>query len=660
MRSVCPAIVLACCVTALPAAKAWGADRALLQLFGIQQLVTLSYQYDDFLQESAHSKSSTSRHTPAEKYEIETNYAVYDDSLLYGKISLGAEAQQQQTSTSQGSGKGSDFQYDYNLNGSFFRYMPQSVYFHLNSDTLHVSPLFASSYQLQSSRQGVAISAKNDLLPATLSFEHGNQETSGQREDRRESLHSVTATVAHFAKNRMSDSNASFSAEQNTSENLSTGSIQNQHVVSGTLTNRLEPWPTAPYKKTLDSMFRWTREEGIHSGRFIDLKEGANCELGKVLRLTIDGNLNSTSSDNQGSDLRSVATTLEHRLLDTITTRLSGDASSTTLDTGSQDSYGGGINLTYFRRLPSESDLQVQYGYSQHTFNNQFKSGVVFYRDRRLNGSANEVENYLPSEDIIASTIVVWNASRTKTFVAGTDYTVVPDGRRTRLRIEPGQGIALGEALSVDYSTNVNPLLKYLNETQSVNASLRLGRLYTFTAGYSRATIKKLAGEDNVAPVGSSNSYTAQAERNDTNYRTGLLYSKLSSISLNEERLEGYWKYNRELEEGAVALNVSDVLTSYKKTESGGVVSEGGQNNIFLTSGMYRRIFSERLKASVSGQYENTSGRSSSQQLLSTWLLGSYSLARAEIDFSVRMDWRFYKEQYQRNATARIELKRYF
>lgn len=647
-------------LVAVGARPCWGANRAFLQLRDFKQVVGLSYGFEDYYLETQGSKAERIFHLTEQQYQLDFGYVLYSTRVLKGSVTLGAQALQQFGDESGGS---QETRLNYDINGTAFRLKLYPVSFHLGSSVNRVSPPFARSYQQQIDQRSASLTLKNYYLPATVSVGRTVYETSGQVEDHQDTLDNFDLAVSHDSADGTSSSSASLVTQRAVIVPLSgTGVQQDNYAVSGSLSNLFQPSPGGALRRSLTSSFTWGGEDGTHEGKNSMWRETLDWQLGKVLRSELYGELSSTSSGDQWRDERRGRGMLEHRLLETLTTRIEAESVAAKVPGGSEESAGGVLKLSYLRYLPRSSHLALDYFYGQRVTDSEAAGGSLFYRDERLNAAAVETANYLAKNDIIPATLVVWNATRTRTYLPGADYSVVADGRRTRLRIEPAGNITIGDPLSVDYSAAIDPRLKFQTDSQGIAAAVNLWDVYFLSASYTASTAKKLTGRDDISPVGPESTLLVKGERVQPTHRSGFAYSNMDSSSLKVQKLEAYWRYAEEFDDSsAVTANLSDLVSMYQETATpAGVVTKGGTSNDLRLSGMYRRDFTDKLKVSVHGEVGTSNGRSTNQQLIAGWLRGTYLVGRLETEFNLRSDWRFFKEQYQRNITARIDLKRRF
>lgn len=651
-------IVLIFLLAATPAGTAWGA-RSIFQFYGFRQLLETSYTFDSIYNKINGQEGERARHATQEAYLVDLDYAVLTPRIWRGTLSLGLEGQQDFQREEDG-GNRRQIRYNYDLTGIVFRLQPHPVSFNIGSNTQRVTPAFSRSYQMETDQRGITLSMKSFFLPATISYDHFVFQTSGQVEDYRDSMGSFGVTLGHVTRDRFSSTTASLRNNHGISEILSSGARQDHYSVSANINNLLQPFPGSGLTRTLNSSYTWHGDDGSNKGKAAVLKEALDWDLGRELKLRLEGELDASTSGAQKRDRKEAKGELQHRLLDTVTTRVVGKQAELELDTGTEKSTGGGIGVGYNRRLPEQSNFSLDYFFNHQVTDSQTGTEAVFYRDERLNAGPVETDNYLSRTDVVASTLVVWNASRTKTYLQGLDYTPIQDGRRTRLRIEPGGAINFGDAISIDYDVRVNPQLKFETDTHAISSVLNLWRVYNISASYSQSEERKISGRDDVAPLGPQRFLGARVERLDPLYRAGIEYATVSSSANNYRKLVGYWRYNEEFEKSAVSANVSDTLQQHEEIVSGGVVSSGGTSNRFMASALYRRQLNESLNVVLSGEFESASGRSTDQQLVATWFKGSYKGRSIEVDLNMKVDWRFYDEQYQSNFTTRVDLKRYF
>lgn len=661
MRTPFLCIVLTLLLVTCHAATAWGVNRVLFQFYNFRQALGLSYDFDSFAGKQGGVSNETTRNSPRESYGFGVNYAVYSPNLLRGRLSLDLEARQEFDSGSRGSADSSDFRFNYDITGVLFRLRPYTVEFFFDSNLYRVSPAFSRNYDLQTDQVGATLHLRNRFLPTSIAYSRYVSESSGLAQDRRNTMDSLMFQTTHSTRGNLSHTSAAIQFNNAFDETISGNAERKDHdSVSGTFTHRLNIPSNVDLQRALTSSYRFAKEAGENPGELSTWSETLDWAFGKSLKMLLDGEFDSTVSTSETRHESRQLARLEHRLFRSLTTKARFGARQTRFDTGEEDAVATGLDLGYNKKLPSDSTIFLGYAFDYGITDSNRGGDTLFVRDERLNVGPVETSNYLGRTDVITTTIVVWNASRTKTFIEGVDYAPVQDGRRVRLRIEPGSGINFGDAVSIDYSVRTNPRIKYENVTHGLSATLDLRKVYKLAASWSYGTQEKLAGSDDVVPLSPTTVYSVQLERIAPYYRVGTNYLNFDSNFAAYQKFEGYWKYNREYDLHTISASVNDIVTVHKRTGSGNTISQGGTTNEFLTSAYFRRSLSDRLSMSLTGMYQNSTGRSSDQHLISSWFQTRLLAAKFESDLNFKVDWRFFNSSYQRDFSLRLNLKRYF
>lgn len=661
MRTPFLCIFLTILLVTCHAATAWGVNRVLFQFYNFRQALGVSYDFDSFSGKQGGVSNEATRHSPQESYGFGVNYAVYSPNLLRGRVSLDLEARQEVDNNSRGSANSSDFRFNYDITGILFRLRPYNVEFFFDSNLYRVSPAFSRNYDLQTDQVGATLQLRNRFLPTSISYSRYVSESAGLAQDRRNSLDSLTFQMTHATRGNMSHTSAAVQFNNAFDEAVSgTAERQNHDSVSGNFSHLLNVSSNVNLQRTLTSSYRFAKEAGQNPGELSTWSETIDWAFGKSLKMVLDGEWDSTISTDETRHESRQQARLEHRLFRSLSTKLKFNARQTSFDTGEEDAVATGFDLGYSKKLSSDSTLLLGYIFDYGITDSNRGGDTLFIRDERLNVGPVETGNYLGRTDVIATTIVVWNASRTKTFIEGVDYAPVQDGRRVRLRIEPGSSINFGDAVSVDYSVRTNPRIKFENVTHGLSASLDLWQIYKLAASLSYGTQDKLAGSDDIVPLSPTTVYSVQLERTASYYRVGTNYLNFDSSFAKYQKFEGFWKYNREFDLHTISAAVNDIVTIHERAGIGSSVSQGGTTNEFLTSAYLRRSLSDRLSMSLTGMYQNSTGRSSDQHLISTWFQTRLLAAKLDSDLNLKVDWRFFNSSYQRDFSLRLNLKRHF
>lgn len=645
--------------SACNSATTWGADQTLIQFDSLRQSLVAGYDLDGFSGTKPGAASDkVTRQAFRERYNVGFNYDIYSPRLLQGTVALGLEGEQYVDRSTHRSGESSGNKLSYGINGNMFKAKPFPIGFSLDSSTYRVNPAYSRSYDVDSEQYNANFRLKNDKLPLRLSFRKSVKESSGLAQDSRDTTDAWTATVERLASTN--NTAVSFNVSDATTTPLSADREEiSSSAVAASATNRWRFSKNPQLARDCLSTFSYSKNGGPSQSSVTDWKESLVWAFGKALKAQVDGELNIARQGDLTRQERQVSTALEQRIANSITTKIFSDLRQTVLDTGNESEVACGASIDYRSRISDQVELAAGYSYNYGVIDSSFGDDTVFFNDERLNVLPLETDHYLGRNDIVASSIVIWNLDRTKIYT-GADYTAVADGRRTRIRIEPGSSIAIGDQVLIEYRVQVNPNVKRNSVTRAAAISLGLWQRYRISVSWSDSMQKRLSGQADNVPLPRSENGSVFFERSSPSNTLGLSWAWLDSDSSVYRKYEGYWKFRHEFDSNNLEMNVRDSHTVFSDAGAGNSKSLGGTNNVFQADASYRRTLSERANFSLNGSYKKASGRSMDQELYSTWLQGRLRVLRMETNLNLRLDWRMYQAYSQRDYSLRFVVKRNF
>ncbi|RME56474.1 MAG: hypothetical protein D6795_01370 [Deltaproteobacteria bacterium] len=186
------------------------------------------------------------------------------------------------------------------------------------------------------------------------------------------------------------------------------------------------------------------------------------------------GRISLTNSRVEGENItiESGNVALHHRLFQSLFTHLEGRGRATQAIEVTDLTYGGGGDVRYQKKLP---------------FGNLSLASSLFYDFTRLESRRDEIPVFgeeivlagieqvpLSHPDVVRTSIEVFNASRSRRYVEGLDYSVITVGATTSIQRRAEGEIADGERVLVDYTYAAKGTVSYSVLSRSYSGRLSL------------------------------------------------------------------------------------------------------------------------------------------------------------------------------------------
>lgn len=652
------------------AATAQGDDVALIHLDNFQQWIVADYDLDSFSStgKKIGGASDYTRNAFKEIYGVGINYFVYGPRLFEGSASVQIEGDQYLESNSGQRGNTTGTTFGYDVSGRFLKAKPYPFGFYLNSSTLQVNPAFSRSYDLKTDHLGTDFTLKNSMLPFRFGYSRYGSESNGNYQDRRDKLDLFTLSL-DSATALTNSTSVSMNLSNSSSTLLSTGVKTDSQSVGASLTNQWKISSNVDLPREARTTLTYNKTVGDVPSEVAEWNEEINWALGKALKLRLNGDLNTTTQGPETKHEQKVDAFLEQRIAKSITTQLNARVQRTEEQGGSESLYTSSAGVAYQNKITDELTFLAGYAYGLGINDSSFVGHNFFLASERLNVYPLETNNYLMRNNINISTIVVWNANRTRKYQGPpnppdpkitVDYTPVSDGVRTRIRIEQNSSIAIGDVLLVEYDVNVNAKLESTTRSQNAYATLDYRQNYKIGISWNDSTEGVISGTADTVPLTETQGASLLLEKYFPEMTLGTTYTWLDSVSLGYHKAECYWKYRHEFESNRLEANVRDVFGVYKDVGSGAGLVRGGNSNQFTADTSFNKNINEKTSFTVTGRYENSSGRLGNEQLYTTWFQGRYRVANMETGLIFHFNWRMYPEYSEHDYSVRLETKRFF
>jgi hypothetical protein len=225
----------------------------------------------------------------------------------------------------------------------------------------------------------------------------------------------------------------------------------------------------------LNSRFSWYDQDGTTSFRRLELLEGLSMQLPHHLRLMANLNFYNMKDPVQTWDQKRARASLEHKLFQSLTTRLYMEYNRIKLDAASlhtETDFRGGVDLKYSKKIPT-GYLNLAYRYYRHEHLTEGTTGMLQVINEEQALSDGEV-TLLNKPYIAESSIVVKDIGGGLIYQLNFDYTLLRRGSYTEIQRIPGGLIPDGGTVYIDYIYEQPGSFSYGANNNHVSVSLLL------------------------------------------------------------------------------------------------------------------------------------------------------------------------------------------
>lgn len=236
-------------------------------------------------------------------------------------------------------------------------------------------------------------------------------------------------------------------------------------------------------KYNLNSRISWYKQEGTTSFRRVEWLEGLSLNLPYQLRLMANFNLFNLQDPVQTWDQKRTRATLQHKLFQSLTSKLFLEHSRIRLETADlhqENDLRGGIDLKYTKKIPT-GYLNLTYRYYRHSHSSEGSSGILQVINEEHNLTDGEL-SLLTKPYVEESSVLVKDATGSLIYQQNFDYILIPRGSYLEIQRIPGGLIPDGGAVYIDYTYEQPGSFSYAANNNYFGASIlmfkRLIELY--------------------------------------------------------------------------------------------------------------------------------------------------------------------------------------
>ena len=635
--------------------------RALLMIRDFHNWLDLNYEYDGRESESSGSKLSLAEHQFNQTYHFDTQYAIYNPRWVHGILAVDLGVNEEwYKGTTDGSGSKMNLESGYRLDGIIMDRRKTPINFFTQSQATDVNRRFARNYDLQTDNHGIVLTLKNCYLPTHLRYMFNRSETDGLELDRVQETSTMAVDSTHqyrdISLTEISYSRTDDDTSYNGGSQPAESNINKEFQARNTLS-----WGEHLKRSFFTSSYRTRDESGLNDLKSTDWSESLLWKPGLALSLRLNYQVSDDESGNLGRQDHKMGVQLEHRLYDSLVSRIQVRDRQTDYDQGQEDELGWLVGFSYRKKLPRDSLFNLGYSYHYQETDRNINGNLFFVVAELLTidlFSRNVLANY----DVVEDSIVVRNEERTTTYQIGVDYLVEQLGRETELIIPAGSLIADGDTVSVDYQYNVDPSINYSTIVHQAYTSLSLFerryRMYADLVISDQALLSRRDDPELADRLYNLRSYTVGCEGNHGLATYGLEYVDYDSITDKRRHLEGFWRYHRYYPRQFFFFSLKDRITRHEDLGAG--IDAGGSENVFTLGFKYKRKLPLGALAEASIDFLDHRGRQNDRDELNLKL--SYQLQVGKLVFEARLednlDW--YEQRKAREDKIWLKIRRYF
>jgi len=655
-------LLLVCSLFLFPQPADAARKKVIFQLSNFRNWTDLEYNYTG---KSYRNNIDTDRysqeHEFAEIYHFEIDYSLLDRDLANGRLAvdLGLDQSYEDESGDTGSDSAAGFSGEYLFDLVAFerRFYPINLMSNLVQERITVP--FSEDYDQTRQSLSTALALRNSYLPTRLSYRYDTTETSGLTNDRKQKIQelalSIDSVSGDFSTTRFyaetSSRRTDFSGNTLASTQTDTDELGLQNFLR---------WGALRKKNTLNSRYRLIDDTGTSERRTQTWDEDFELQLGKALATEFSYSYRADESPNQKQYRQSGEGWIEHRLFDSLTTRVGYSIDQTDYLTGEEQNWFYQAGMVYTKKLPRQSYLNLSYSYRYGESDRNLDERQLMIIDESFSVNV-FLTGFLERLDIIPESIVVYNADRSIIYALGTEYRINNIGRRIELEIIGG-GIVAGDNLSVDYLYQVNNSIEYSTTGHSLLASVALFKQrYRLYGSLSRTDQNLISGVVDVSPLLQQTYAQIGLEGNIDPISFGAGYLYQDSTLSTENTAEVFINYLLQKNRSLLNLRLIERYTTTQQNERSSGISDAVQErNSVSFNADYRRQLIRNLTLNLRGHVIDIRGQDRDQDDIFLGMILESRWYKFELQLSADVNWKLSEDNRSREDSVYFRIRRYF
>jgi len=637
--------------------------KVIFQLSNFRHWAEIEYEYNGKSYSNDGSADRYSQqHELSETYHFDIDYSILDRDLANGRLSIDFGLDQIYEDESGGSGRndgsaGFIGEYLFDMIAFERRFYPISLMSSLTQE--RISAPFTESYDSIRQTLSVAAALRNSFLPVGCSYRYDTTETSGLSSDRSQETEELSlnahSTIGDFSETGLDAKTSSIRTDFSDSSQASTRTDTDKLELRNLLR-----WGSLGKKNFLDSRYYFVDDTGISVRQSQTWDEDLELQLGKALTTGFSYSYRNTESPTQQQQQRRGDTWIEHRLFDSLTTRIDYSVNRTDYLSGEEQSWQYRANISYSKKLLRESHLNLTYTYRYGANDSNLVDQQLTVTDEAFPVNV-FLSGFLDQFDIIPATIVVYSADRSIIYTSGTEYLINIIGRRTELQIIGG-GIIPGDVLSIDYLYRVNNSLEYSTTGNLLSASLGLfGQRYRLYGSLSITDHDLIAGIADVSPLTQQTYAQIGLEGNFDSVSFGTSYSYQDSTLSTDNTAEAFVSYLLRKNRSHLNLRLTERYTTTQQNEGNiGAAEDVQKRNTLSFNADYRRQLRCNLTLNLRGHVIDIRGQSRDQDDIFLGMILESRWYKFTAQLSADVSWQIYEDSSSREDSVSFKIRRYF
>lgn len=630
--------------------------RGLLLLDKPLQIAGFEYSFRNLELSPPNGSSSSSTLNKIQPfYYISVPFAVVDPDIFAGNVSGSVRYIQDFVSSSVGTANSnSSWNFNYGIRGSIMQKKPLSVSFYANSNQTWVQQEFQPGSDVTTTTYGGMADYRNKVFPTMLRYDHDENEYTTLSGKQNNNNDVVVLTTTNMYRDRLQSTlNVQYQSTRNSNGAFyPTSSLEglNVNLVNSTA------WSLGSNRTgSLSSSLLYGKTTGDSRLTSYQIMETVSQSLGKSLKSGASYSFSLQDSPLDSTRSQAANLFLDHRLYNSLRTHINVQGTVTQFPSGDQDQILGGVSLTYDKRLPRNSELQLGTSYSYQWNKQQTANPVRTQFNEQI--KITDLASYYPLANSNVTRIVeVWNQARTIQYFSPADYGTTVFGDQTSLTINATGQIHTGDQLLVTYQYQNDTNLTIGANTVSFTGNLSLlGNFLRLFAQYTETQQNLLSGSAKYATLGSSSAWSVGAESNFTGNTLGIRFNSADNSRTTQDSIYTYWWYNWSLGRTSIKLSLSDNYGYWTEKGTGREEHVNSLGAVVTATSQFTRTSQGTLTAG----YLLNRGRTNSENI---YVSLSYILTLGKLQFWLNAQTLLndYSGRSLMNNTMTLKVVRYF
>lgn len=432
--------------------------------------VSLSGEVDQSVHETPQANTRRDTHTKELELRIDTRGFVYHPSLLLYNLRMRPEFRWRDVDADGNISSSETNFLGYAINTTWLKEKPYTVSLSAERVRTEFSNSLSPNVVGENTYYNGSLLLKSAVLPTTISYYNLETNSTGffnefltREEGWRLSSRTFTENNRTELNIEQAEIDRSISDSSTISEQLR-ASLNNRYRLgdSGDLYSIV---------RYLDSATggRDSRTTGIRSRLTLDHR--------KNLRTYYEADLRQNDTENQSNRSTTLSTGLTHLLYENLNTSVNLNGSKSDSAVGSLGRYGGGLKLTYTRRIPW-GRLRIDVDNHESVRDDRRNATFVSVQDEAYVFEGITTSVILDSVNIDADSIILTDAAGLVVYVLGVDYEVDVLGSSTIITRSSFGGISDDQAVLASYLFAANPPAKTRISQKGFGATLFFGDIF--------------------------------------------------------------------------------------------------------------------------------------------------------------------------------------